>query len=139
MRYLICMRAINTWSEPDPKGTADILLIDTDVNNGVRKIATTHTWNVQQGCMAQWLGPDFKSRILYNDMRNGKYCSVILDIVTGEERILPLPCYTVSSDGKTALSLDFLVCITCDWDMDMLLFLKKLKALHFQILLLFGG
>lgn len=107
MRYLICMRAINTWSEPDPKGTADILLIDTDVNNGVRKITTTHTWNVQQGCMAQWLGPDFKSRILYNDMRNGKYCSVILDIVTGEERILPLPCYTVSSDGKTALSLDF--------------------------------
>lgn len=28
MRYMICMRADNTWSEPDPKGTADILLID---------------------------------------------------------------------------------------------------------------
>lgn len=24
-----------------------------------------------------------------------------------EERVLPIPCYTVSSDGKTALSLDF--------------------------------
>ena len=29
MRYMICMRAKDTWSAPDPLGTADILLIDT--------------------------------------------------------------------------------------------------------------
>ena len=40
-------------------------------------------------------------------MREGKYCSVILDVETGEERVLPMPVYTVSTDGKTALSLDF--------------------------------
>ena len=107
MRYMLCMRARDTWSEPDPMGNADILLIDTQNGNAVRKIATTHTWNVQQGCMAQWLGPDFKSRILYNDLRNGKYCSVILNIETMEERVLPMPCYTVSADGKIALGLDF--------------------------------
>ena len=107
MRYMLCMRAKDTWSEPDPMGTADILLIDMQNGNAVRKIATTHTWNVQQGCMAQWIGPDFKSRILYNDLRDGKYCSVILNIETMEERVLPMPCYTVSADGKTALSLDF--------------------------------
>ena len=107
LRYMICMKAENTWSEPDPKGTADILLIDTLNNNSVKKIATTHTWNVQQGCMAQWLGPEFSKRIIYNDLRDGKYCSVILDIETMEEKILPIPVYTVSSDGKTALSLDF--------------------------------
>ncbi len=119
MRYMICMRADNTWSEPDPKGTADILLIDVSedskLSNGftmvggkkIKKIAITHTWNVQQGCMAQWLGPDFQSRIMYNDMRDGKYCSVILDWETGKELILPIPVYSVSSDGKTALSLDF--------------------------------
>lgn len=106
-RFLICMRANDTWSVPDPLDIADILLIDTENNNSVRKIATTHTWNVQQGCMAQWLGPDFKRRVLYNDMREGKYCSVVLDIETGDERILPLPTYTVSADAKTALSLDF--------------------------------
>lgn len=107
MRYMLCMRAKDTWSEPDPIGTADILLIDTKNGNAVKQIATTHTWNVQQGCMAQWLGPDFKTRILYNDLRDGKYCSVILNIETMEERVLPIPCYTVSADGKTALSLDF--------------------------------
>lgn len=106
-RFMLCMRARDTWSEPDPLKEADILLIDTQDNNIVRKLATTHTWNVQQGCMAQWIGPEFKSKILYNDFRNDRYCSVILDILTMEERVLPMPVYTVSVDGKTALSLDF--------------------------------
>ena len=106
-RYIICMRAKDTWSVPDPLDTADILLIDTENDKSIRKVATTHTWNVQQGCMAQWLGPDFKNRILYNDIRDGKYCSVVLNVETGEEKVLSMPAYTVSADGKTALSLDF--------------------------------
>lgn len=106
-RYMLCMRATDTWSEPDPEGEAELLLIDTTQGYSYRVIARTHTWNVQQGCMAQWLGPDFSSRILYNDLRDGKYCSVILDVYTGEEKVLPLPVYTLSADGKTALSLDF--------------------------------
>lgn len=106
-RYMICMRAKDTWSEPDPSDTADILLIDTKNNNSIRKLAITHTWNVQQGCMAQWLGPDFKSYIIYNDLRDDKYSTVILNIQTGEERVLAMPIYTVSVDGKIALSLDF--------------------------------
>lgn len=106
-RYMLCMRAKDTWTEPDPLGEADILLIDTQRKNSYRKLATTHTWNVQQGCMAQWLGPSFDKEVLYNDLRDGKYCSVILNIETGGERILPLSVYTVSADGKTALSLDF--------------------------------
>lgn len=107
MRYMICMRAKDTWSNADPRGTADILLIDTKKGNSVKQIAITHTWNVQQGCMAQWLGPDFKSKIIYNDLRDGKYCSVILDLEKNQERVLPMPVYSVSKDGKTALSLDF--------------------------------
>lgn len=106
-RYMLCMRAKDTWSEPDPNTSVDILLLDTQNPGSYKKLATPLTWNVQQGCMAQWLGPDFKSKIIYNDLRNGKYCSIILDIATGSERMLPLPVYTVAADGKTALSLDF--------------------------------
>ena len=106
-RYMICMKAKNAWSEADPTDEAEILLIDTRAGNNVRKIATTRTWNVQQGCMAQWLGPDFSTHIIFNDVREGKYCSVVLNVVTGEERVLPVPVYTVSVDGKTVLSLDF--------------------------------
>ncbi len=110
-RYMLCMRANNTWSDVSPKEEADIILIDTtlpasDVNR-VKKIAETSAWNVQQSCMLQWLGPDFRSHILFNDCRNGKYVSVIKDIKSGVERIIPASVYTVSADGKTALTLDF--------------------------------
>ena len=106
-RYMLCMRAKDTWSEPDPRSQAEILLLDANDGYSFRVLAKTRTWNVQQGCMAQWMGPDFSSHILYNDMRGGKYCSVVLDMKSGSERVLPVPVYTVSADGKTALTLDF--------------------------------
>ncbi len=110
-RYVLCLKAKDTVFDASPKEKADILLIDTSLpendDNRLRKIAETKSWNVQQGCMAQWLGPDFSSRILYNDYRNGKYVSVVLDIGTGTERVIPAAVYTVAQDGKTALTLDF--------------------------------
>lgn len=110
-RYVLCMRADDTWSDVSPKKSADILLIDTSRSekdpSRVKKIAETRAWNVQQSCMLQWLGPDFKNRIIYNDFRDGKYCSVIKDLQNNTERILQKPVYTVSADGKTALTLDF--------------------------------
>ena len=110
-RYMLCLRAKDTWSDVSPKEKADIILIDTglpeDDANRVKKIAETAAWNVQQSCMLQWLGPDFSSRILFNDYRDGRYVSVVKDIKSGEERVIPAPVYTVSADGKTALTLDF--------------------------------
>lgn len=110
-RYILCVRANDTWSGVSPKEKADILLIDTSLpdtdKNRFKKIAETRSWNVQQSCMLQWLGPDFSSRILFNDYRNGKYVSVIKEVETGAERVIDAPVYTVSTDGKTALSLDF--------------------------------
>ncbi len=110
-RYVLCMRAKDTWSDVSPKEKADILLIDTSLpendKNRVKKISETNSWNVQQSCMLQWLGPDYSSRILFNDYREGKYVAVIKNLINGEERIIQSPVYTVSADGKTALSLDF--------------------------------
>ena len=110
-RYMLCMRANDTWSDVSPRETADILIIDTEkeVNdpNRTKKIAETRAWNVQQACMLQWLGPDFSSRILYNDYRNGQYCAVILTLAKMEEKVISMPVYTVSNDGKIALTLDF--------------------------------
>ena len=110
-RYMLCMKANNTWSDVSPKETADILIIDTQKEESdsdrVKKIAETRAWNVQQSCMLQWLGPDYSSRVLYNDYREGKYVSVILTIATMEERVIPAPVYSVSADGTFALTLDF--------------------------------
>ncbi|SFD23959.1 glycosyltransferase [Ruminococcus albus] len=110
-RYLLCMKTKNTWSDVAPNYPAKILLIDTFKNKKdplrTKVIATTHAWNVQQGCMMQWLGPNCDKEIIYNDFRNGKYCSIILNVFTGEERILSMPVYSVSQDGTFALTLDF--------------------------------
>ena len=110
-RYVLCLRAKDTWTDVSPKEKADIILIDTSLpandKRRITKIAETKTWNVQQGCMLQWLGPNYSDRIIYNDYRNGRYVSVILELSTGKERIIDAPVYTVSSDGKTALTLDF--------------------------------
>lgn len=106
-RYILCLKARNTRSEVAPKEAAEILLIDTKNNNHYRTIAVTNAWNVQQGCMLQWLGPEYDSEIIFNDFREGKFCSVVINVFTGEERMLKLPVYSVCNDGNFALTLDF--------------------------------
>lgn len=106
-RYMLSLRVKNAYKSVAPDEEAEIILIDTKNNNSYRVIAKTRAWNVQQGCMVQWLGPDYKSKVIYNDFRNSKFCSVILNIETNEEKILDMPVYTVSNNGEFALSLDF--------------------------------
>ena len=110
-RFVICLRAKSTYKEVSPKEKAEIILIDTfksnDDTNRIRKIGETSSWNVQQGCMLQWLGPDYSSKIIYNDFRDGQYVSVILNIYNMKEIVVPAPVYSVSNDGKCALTLDF--------------------------------
>lgn len=102
-RYLLALRVGSARKEADSCEPADIVRIDT-ATRAVEKLAVSHSWNVQQGCMAQWLSD---CEILYNDFRDGKYRGVILNLSTKEERLTQLPIYALSQDKTTALSLDF--------------------------------
>lgn len=106
-RYMLALRVKNAHKNFAPKESAEVVMFDVKNRNEMKIIGKTRTWNVQQGAMLSWLGPDFKEKIIYNDFRNKKFCSVILNVKTGEERVIGMPVYSVSSDGKTALSLDF--------------------------------
>lgn len=106
-RYMLCIRAKNTWKNVAPKELAEVVLIDTLNNNKISIIGKTRAWNVQQGCMLQWLGPNFDKEIIYNDFDGEKYISKIYNIVTKKARIINYPVYTVSSDGTFAFTLDF--------------------------------
>ncbi|MDO0824922.1 hypothetical protein [Desulfosporosinus nitroreducens] len=106
-RYMLCNRVKNAYAKADNSDEAQLVLIDTKENNKCKVIATTHSWNVQQGCMLQWLGTDYASRVIYNDFRNGNFCSVILELSTSEEKVLPMPVYSVAPDSSFALTLDF--------------------------------
>ena len=107
-RYIICIKVKQAYKSVAPKEPGVVGVIDTAGGNKFIKIGVTHSWNVQQGCMAQWMGPDYKTRIIYNDFRDGKYCSVIYNWEDKKvEKVLRLSVYDVARDGSFALSLDF--------------------------------
>lgn len=107
-RYMIALRVKQAYKSVAPKERGTVVLIDTRNHNEVIEIGKTDSWNVQQGCMAQWLGPDFQTKLIYNDFSNGQYCSIIFNVKNmKEEKVLPLPVYDVARDGTFALSLDF--------------------------------
>lgn len=71
-------------------------------------LTTTRAWNFQQGCMAHWLGTSPDSLIIYNDLRDEKFVSIILNVHTKEElKTFPYPVSAVSPDGKKAVSINF--------------------------------
>lgn len=107
-RYMLALRVRQAWKSPAPEEPGTLVLIDTENGNRMQRIGAAHAWNVQMGCRAQWLGPDFADRVIYNDFRDGAYCSVIYSVKEKRElKVLPLPVYDVSEDGSYALSLDF--------------------------------
>ena len=103
-RYILALKVKNASSDADSTVPAEIVRIDVNDKSSCETLAKTNCWNVQQGCMAQWLDVD---TVMYNDFRDGKYCAVILDLKSKAERIIDRPVYAVSPDKKTALSLDF--------------------------------
>ncbi len=104
---IITLTVENANSEADNSSKAFLTLIDTE-NFEQSVIAETNCWNTQQGCMAQWVGPDYESKIIFNDFENGNYVSKIYDLESQSIiKTFEMPIYDISSDGKFALTLDF--------------------------------
>lgn len=71
------------------------------------ELGETKAFNWQQGSMLQWLPPDYNKRIIYNDRGEDKFVSVIVNIETGEEEVLPFPIYAVHPSGDFALAVNY--------------------------------
>lgn len=119
--FLASYFAINSWSpdnryvlvlETDIKNTlpdgrpCTIGVVDTEDGNRFLPFSTTRTWNFQEAAMAFWL-PWAKDTVIFNDMRNGRFVSVIMNWKTKEERIVPYPISAVSEDGTWALGINY--------------------------------
>ena len=71
-------------------------------------LTKTRAWNFQQGCMAHWLGTAPDRLIIFNDLRDGKFVSVIMDVHTKQEiKTIPYPVSAVSPSGKEAVCINF--------------------------------
>ena len=85
---------------------ATIGLVDLQDNNKFIPVAKTCCWNFQEAAMCHWL-PWADDTFLYNDKREGKFVTVILNWKTGEEKIIPYPVSAVSRDGEWAVSINY--------------------------------
>ncbi len=107
-KYVIILETDIKHRLPDENDPATLGLVDLDSNNKFIPLTQTRAWNFQQGCMAHWLGTSPDSLIIYNDYRDGKFISVIMNVHTKEEiKTLTHPVSSVSPDGKEAVSINF--------------------------------
>ena len=92
---------------PDENDPATLCLIDIESGDLI-PLTQTRAWNFQQGCMAHWLATSPDSLIIYNDLRDGKFISVIMNVHTKKEiKTIPYPVSAVSPTGKEAVSINF--------------------------------
>ena len=103
---LLCLEVGFQDRPPAAGDTATIGLVDCD-STAYTPVADTRAWNFQQGCMLHWLPTRPDRGMIYNDRVDDRFVSVILDLETGDRRVLPRPVSAVSPDGRRAISLNF--------------------------------
>ncbi len=107
-RFLLALETDLIDRLPNENDVALVGIIDLKGDKKFKKLTETRAWNFQQGCMLQWLGPDFNERIIFNDFRDGRFVSVIFNTKTEkEEKEIPFPIYAVHPSGEFALSVNF--------------------------------
>jgi len=105
-RYVTILETSIKYRLPTENDPATLGLVDLR-NNEFIPLVETRAWNFQQGCMAHWLATCPDSLIIYNDIRQGKFVSVILNVITKQERVIPYPISAVSPNGREAVSINF--------------------------------
>ena len=103
--YLLSLESPFQDHFPNRDEPAAIGLVDTQ-SGTFEKISETHAWNLQQGAMLHW-NPLNHNEIIYNDRQDNQIVSVVMNIQSGNKRILPAAINGLSRDGKYALSLSY--------------------------------
>jgi hypothetical protein len=71
-------------------------------------LTETRAWNFQQGCMAHWLATSPDSLIIYNDLVDGRFVSIIMNVHSKKKiKTIPFPVSAVSPNGREAVSINF--------------------------------
>lgn len=106
-RYATILQTDVKHRLPDENDPAMLGLVDLKTNEFI-PLTQTKAWNFQQGNMAHWLGTSPDSLIIFNDFREDRFVSVIMNVHTKEEiKTIPFPVSAVSPHGKEAVSINF--------------------------------
>ncbi|QDT96173.1 hypothetical protein [Gimesia aquarii] len=105
-RYVLGMEVAFEHRSPRADDVIKIGMVDLQDQDRWIELGESSAWAWQQGCMLQWL-PGSDSEIIWNDREDSQFVSRILDVKSGKGRTIPSPIYSVSPDGKTAVTPDF--------------------------------
>ncbi len=106
-RYILANEADFNDRMPKPADELRVGVIDTAGGHRFEPIGSTRAWCWQQGCMLQWLPPDYGPWVVYNRRSDERFVAMRQHIVTGERRGLAMPIYQLDPRGRYALSLNF--------------------------------
>ncbi len=105
-RYVLGMQVSFEHRSPKPEDTVKIGMVDLQEDDKWIELGKSRAWCWQQGCMLQWL-PGSRDTILWNDREGDRFVCRVLNVFTGKLRTIAYPIYTVSPNGRWALSVDF--------------------------------
>jgi hypothetical protein len=105
-RFVLGMAVDFQHRSPRADDVIEIGMIDLADGDRWIRLGESRAWGWQQGCMLQWR-PGSKSEVLWNDREGDRFVCRLLDVFTRAQRTVPYPIYSVSPDGRTAVTPDF--------------------------------
>lgn len=105
-RFVLSNKVSFEHRSPAADDVIEVGMVDLQEKDRWIPLGTSRAWNWQQGCMLQWI-PGTESKIIWNDREKDRFVSHIMDVKTGDKRTIPSPVYSLSPNGKEAVSCDF--------------------------------
>ena len=105
-RYVCVLGTTFSGRLAEQTDTATVALVDLEDNNRYIPISHTTCWNFQEAAMFHWL-PWEDGLCAFNDCRDGRFVTVLLNWKTSQERILPRPISAVNASGEWAVSINY--------------------------------
>jgi hypothetical protein len=105
-RFVLTNKVSFEHRSPTADDVIEVGMVDLHEQDKWIPLGQSKAWCWQQGCMLQWI-PGTESKVIWNDREKDRFVSHILDVNTGDKRTLPTPIYSLSPNGKEAVSCDF--------------------------------
>ncbi len=105
-RFVLGMKVGFEHRSPTAEDVIEVGMVDLQEQDRWIPLGKSSAWNWQQGCMLQWI-PGSDSKVIWNDREKDKFVSHIMDVKTGEKHTLPATIYSLSPDGKQAVTCDY--------------------------------
>ena len=105
-RYVLSNEVDFEHRTPRPDDVIRVGMVDMGDGDQWIELGKSSAWGWQQGCMLQWR-PGSNDEVVWNDREDGHYVCRVLNVKTRKTRTLTRPIYTLSGDGKWAITADF--------------------------------